>query len=76
MIRIAISAAAFDAIAATLPGSFGDEGELTADGERMIWLEPAVANRLRRVRGPRESYSDVILRLGRRLSGLAFDTAP
>jgi hypothetical protein len=31
--------------------------------ERLIWLTPEVVNRLRALRGPGESYSDVILRL-------------
>jgi hypothetical protein len=38
------------------------EPELDAKGERHVWLDPAVINRLRAMRG--ESYSDVILRLG------------
>ena len=29
----------------------------------MIWLETTVVNRLRAMRGPGESYSDVILKL-------------
>ena len=63
MIRIAITEAAFDAIAATLPlGSVGFEVE-AIEGERYVWLDPAVVNRLRAMRGPGESYSDVILRL-------------
>ena len=32
-------------------------------GERLIWVEAAVAERLLAMRGPRESYSYVILRL-------------
>jgi hypothetical protein len=32
-------------------------------GERLIWLEAAMAKRLSAMRGPGESYSDVILRL-------------
>src|SRR3984957_16265297 len=32
-------------------------------GEHLIWLEPSVVDRLRSMRGPGESYSDVILRL-------------
>ena len=64
MIRIAITVEAFDAITATLPlGSVGYEKELNAKGECSIWLEPNVVNRLRAIRGPGESYSDVILRL-------------
>ena len=64
MIRIAISQAAFDAIVATLPlGTVGYEAEANAEGERLIWLPPSVVDRLRFLRGPGESYSDVILRL-------------
>jgi hypothetical protein len=64
MIRIAITPAAFDAVAATLPlGSVGYEREPDANGERFIWLDPAVVNKLRHLRGPGESYSDVILKL-------------
>ena len=32
-------------------------------GERLIWLEPNVVDRLGAMRGPGESYSDVILAL-------------
>ena len=43
MIRIAISQAAFDAIAATLPlGSVGYENGPSVNGERLIWLAPNV----------------------------------
>ena len=53
MIRIAISQAAFDAIAATLPlGSVGYEDGTNEKGERLIWLAPHVLNRLRAMRGP------------------------
>ena len=47
MIRIAITAAACQAIAVTMPGCEPEAG----DGERLIWLEPAVVNRLRCLRG-------------------------
>jgi hypothetical protein len=50
MIRIAITRAAYEA-------------EANERGERLIWLEDAVADRLRAMREPGESYSDVILRL-------------
>ena len=64
MIRIAITEAAFEAIAQTLPlGSVGYENVVNERGERLIWLEPNVVDRLRAMRGPGESYSDVILRL-------------
>ena len=63
MIRIAITPAAFEAIAASLPfGSVGVEREPDANCERWIWPEPLV-DRLAALRGPGESYSDVILRL-------------
>jgi hypothetical protein len=64
MIRIAITQGAFDAIAATRPlGSVGYENGPSVNGERLIWLASNVVNRLRDMRGPGESYSDVILRL-------------
>jgi hypothetical protein len=64
MIRLAISPAAFDAIAAKLPlGSVGYEAKLNANGERLIWVETPVADKLAAIRRPGESYSDVILRL-------------
>jgi hypothetical protein len=64
MIKIAITQAAYDAISATLPlGSMGYESEPNQHGERLIWLEDAMADRLGAMRGPMESYSDVILRL-------------
>jgi hypothetical protein len=64
MIRIAIIPAAFEVIAATLPlGSVGYESQPNAKGERLIWIEAAIVDRLGAMRGPGESYSDVILRL-------------
>jgi len=64
MIRIAISVEAFEAIVATLPlGSVGYENKTNANGERLIWLERAVVDRLRAMRGAGETYSDVILRI-------------
>ena len=64
MIRIAISAAAFDAIARTMPfGSVNYETGVDDKDERHIWLPRAVVDRLRYLRAPGESFSDVILRL-------------
>jgi hypothetical protein len=64
MIRIAISQAAFDTIARTMPfGSVNFEAGVDDKGERYIWLPRAVVDRLRSLRGPGESFSDVILRL-------------
>jgi hypothetical protein len=39
------------------------EAEINAKGERLIWLDARVIDRLGALRGPGESYSDVILRL-------------
>ena len=63
MIRITITAAAFEAIAATLPSSVGVEDNRAPNGDRFIWLDPRCVDRLGAIRGPGESYSDVILRL-------------
>jgi hypothetical protein len=55
MVRIAISQAAIDAVAKTLPlGSVGYENKLNEKGERLIWLDPGVVDRLRSLRGPGE----------------------
>jgi hypothetical protein len=73
VIRIAISEAAYEAIAGTLlRGSAAIELEANARGEKLVWLNRTVVDRLAALRGPGESYSDVILRLaaegGRRAS--------
>jgi hypothetical protein len=66
MIRIAISQAAFEAIVDTTAlGRVGFNNEVNAKGERFVWLEPRVVDRLKALRGPRETYSDVILRLAK-----------
>jgi len=66
MIRIAITQAAFEAIAATLPlGSVGYENQTDKRGERYVWLAPNVVDRLKAMRGPGKSYSDVIFRLAK-----------
>jgi hypothetical protein len=56
VIRIAITPAAFEAIAATLPfGSVGYEPQTNAKGEPLIWLESAIVDRLAAKRGPSEA---------------------
>jgi hypothetical protein len=66
MIRIAISQAAFEAIVRTLPsGSVGFENKTDQDGNRLIWLDRSMVDRLRAMRGPGESYSDVIMRVAK-----------
>jgi hypothetical protein len=44
-------------------GSAGYENAINEKGERLIWLGPRVVDRLRYLRGPGESYSDMIMRL-------------
>ena len=39
------------------------EADPNERGERLIWLEDAMVDRLAALRGPGEDYSDVILRL-------------
>jgi hypothetical protein len=73
MVGIAITQAAFDAISTTLPlGNLGFENKTDEEGQRLIWLDRSVVDRLRSLRGPGESYSDLIVALsaGRRSSQL------
>jgi hypothetical protein len=64
MVRIAITVEAFEAIARRSRfGSVGFEAGANERGERAVWLEVATVDRLGAMRGPNESYSDVILRL-------------
>jgi hypothetical protein len=51
-------------IAATLPlGNVGYEPQTNAKGERLVWLEATVVDRLMAMRGSAEIHSDLILRL-------------
>jgi hypothetical protein len=64
MVRIAISPAALDRICATLPvGNVAVEPYFNERGERLIWLEDGMVDRLAAMRWRGESYSDVILRV-------------
>ena len=65
MIRIAITPAAYAALAGVSPGNVGVERERAESGDVSIWLPPAVVGRLKAMRGPGESYSDVIIRLAK-----------
>lgn len=70
MIRIAISPAAFDAICATLPvGSVAVEADANERGERYVLLEEGWVDKLSALRGPGESYIDVILRIAGQEAG-------
>jgi len=58
MIRVAITPAAYEAFAATLPlGSVAYELELNAKGERLIWVEDAMGQQARGHAQARESYT-------------------
>jgi hypothetical protein len=64
MVRIVITQAAFDAIAATLPlGSVSYENAIDDHGLRYIWLEARWVDRLKSYRRDGESYSQIILRV-------------
>ena len=61
VIAITITPAAYEAIRATLP--HGAPRSIGPDGQMRIWLDRRIVDRLRALRGPGESYSDVIIRL-------------
>jgi hypothetical protein len=65
VVRIAISAEAFEAIAQTLPLPLGSVSYENASNEkeRYVWLDRKVIEHLRALRRPGESFSDVILLL-------------
>lgn len=42
-------------------GSVGFKNKVNGRGERLIWLERSEVSKLRAMRGPGESYSNVIL---------------
>ena len=51
MVRIAITQAAFEAIARTLPlGNVSSENKTDEEGNRLIWLDRAMVDRLRSLR--------------------------
>ena len=63
MIRINITPAAFDAT--LVLGTVAVEPERAENGDIYIWLDPRVLTKLKALRGPGASYSDVILRLAK-----------
>jgi hypothetical protein len=67
MVRIAITVEAFEAIARTLPlGSVAYEAAANKRGERTVWREAAMVDRLGAMRGLGETHSDAILRIAGR----------
>jgi len=65
MISITVTSEAYEAIKATLPGQHDLTPPPGPDGLIRVWLERKFVDRLARMRGPDESYSDVILRLAK-----------
>ena len=69
MIRLAITPAAYAVIVATLPSSVGFDENRAPNCEFYVWLEPKYVDRVRAMRKPGGSYSDVILRLAEASEG-------
>ena len=63
MIRLVLTEGAYDAIASTLPKGSARWPMQRDRGRCFIQVEAAVVDRMRIMRRPGESYSDVILRL-------------
>jgi hypothetical protein len=69
LIRLTITPAAYAVIVATLPASVGFEPQRAPNGHYFVWLEPRYVDRLKALRSPGESYSDVIVRLAEASEG-------
>ena len=79
MVTISITAEAHAAIRSTLPKGVRAEPQLDEGGGFKITLDRHTLDRLTALRGPGESYSDVILRLaagGRRRTAVAHRRPP
>ena len=63
MIRVALTDAVYDVIASTLPKGAARWPMQRDRGQCFIQVEAAVVDRMRAMRRPGESYSEVILRL-------------
>src|SRR5208282_4736078 len=68
MIGIPVTAAAYEAIKGPLTGQRGSPPLWGRDGLFRIWLDCKVVDEFGRLRGPGETYSDVILRLAKAYS--------
>jgi hypothetical protein len=74
LVTIAITAEAFAIFVATLPDGYRAELRPDGNGGFVVTLPNGILDGLEVLRGPGESYSDVILRLGRRpVSGSTLD---
>ena len=63
MIRITISTAAYLAIVTTFPEGTAGLSARRRGSKCYLYVEEAVLNQLRSLRGPGDDYSDVILQL-------------
>ena len=63
MIRIHVSAAAYQAIAAGVPEDSRWPALRSSQGGFFLWLDKATVNQLKAARGPSEGFSETILRL-------------
>jgi hypothetical protein len=63
MIAITVTPAAHQAIKASLLGTGDATPRPGPDGLIRVWLDRKFVDRLAQMRGPGESYSDVILRM-------------
>ena len=64
-VTISIARTAFEVIAATLPTGYTAQGRSDGKGGYVVKLDRYVIERFAAMRRPRESYSDVILRLAK-----------
>jgi hypothetical protein len=62
MIRVEITAAAYAALVDGRPADSLIEAIRSPSGGFYLWLDRDTLNRLKRARGPGESFSDMILR--------------
>ena len=69
MIRLSVTPAAHAVIVATMPASASTEKHPTTRGDVRVWVEPEYVDRLRAMRKPGESFSDVIVRLAEASEG-------
>jgi hypothetical protein len=65
MIRITISAIAYDYLVATMPGMALKRPQEAPGGGFFLWLDKVTRNRLEAARRPGEGHSDAIIRLAR-----------
>jgi hypothetical protein len=64
MIGVTITGKAYAVIAPTLPAGSVAEKEIDPSLEYRVWLPREIVTRLKALRNPGETFSDVILRLG------------